>query len=340
MASYPSENPIPVPGGKPISGLTSDIEKYIIDNTEGDITAPQIHNMFKNIVNTIPLSGTTNFNISSLTQHDMLKYFGGKWINSENYTYHSSSTRTQVYSVNEVYNTGQTYNTGETYTRLQIKDITGLTYYYDTGTTYTQSEIDALNYLSALTDTLIISPQSGATVSGATSPYDMYATYDSIFWSGGTWMNKKSFIADDIVEMLELTKAALPTISGETVVDYIRSQFEKDVHVNKSGLTYYPDGDDDGDLWLHTDGIYGQDWQPSIYWYGQYGANPSVTTGLTHAQLTIDASNSGYTSFYINVSTGTTESGAEMYQVAQLDKDHYILNENWNTLLGNGNKII
>ena len=318
MASYPSDQPFPIPGGKTISGLTSDIEEYFIDNTEGDIEAPQIHNMLKNLAYTIPLSGSTNFNISSLTNHDFLKYESGKWVNSYNYTYHSSGLRTEVYSIYEVYTTGQTYNTGQTFTKNEVINVTGLTYYYDTGLTYSKLEIDEFVSISGLTDTIINSPQSGITITGSTISG---ITFDSLFYSGGSWVNSQAFQASEIINLLEITKSQLPTISGETVVDYIRSQFEKDVHVNKSGMTWYPNSDADGDLYLHTDGESGMTWQPSIYWYGQYG-DSIATTGVTHLQFTFSGTSDGAGNMLINLNLNGI--GYEPVNIIKYSKDENI----------------
>lgn len=289
MATYPTTQPFPIQNGKPISGLTEDIENYIIDNTEGNITAPEIHNIFKNVIYSIPLSGSTNFDINFLQNYDMLRYEGGKWVNSYDYYRRSEVYNTgQTYSKSEVYNTNETYsktevyNTGETYSKTEVLDLTGFTNYYTSGQTITliENTISGLT-LSGLSDTIINNPQSGTTI--GSPPYDKYDTYDSLFYSGGTWQNKKAYIAEDIIDMVDeiASSVSAVTISGETIERYIRSQFEGNVHVNQSGQTQYPDSDGFGDLFLWTDGESGMTWQPSIFWVGQYSQG-AYTSGITH----------------------------------------------------------
>jgi hypothetical protein len=333
MAEYPTIEPTPQQNGKSISNLIEDIEKYLVDNTEGNVSVPEVHNIYKNIIYSIPLSGATNTDINLLQQYDAFMYDGSKWVNSENYTYHSSGTRTEVYS------TGETYNRSELYTKSEILSITGLTNYYDntevysTGETYTQTEVDTLISnldisLSGLTDSTIISPQSGQTY--GSSPLNSYSTYDSIFYSGGTWVNKPAYIGEDVVSMLEDIKNDLPDISGETIAEYIRSQFEGDVHVNQSGQTEFPNSDDGvGNLYLWTDGESGMTWQPSILWRGQYSTSPSPEY-IDHLKLNFSGKTNGAGDFILSLNTGGT--GSE-------PSDVFIIDENQNNIFGESNLI-
>jgi hypothetical protein len=307
MAKYDNDKPYPVTGGKTIPDLKIDIEEYIVDNTQGFVTAPITHNMLKNVINSIPLGGSTKFNINNLSDWDILVRVGNdpetaKWENTQNYTYHSSGTRTEVYSVDEVYHKDLLYTSGQTYTKTEIDDE--FLKYYNSGDTYSKLEIDSiLEDVDVIIlnsgNTNINSPSTGSiSINGISRTY-----YDSIFWDGTEWVNKPAFDTDSISEIIDnILEDGLPTISGYTVEEYIRSQFEADVHVNQSGQTEYPNSNDGvGNLILWTDGIYGVDWQPSVIWRGQYGTTPTQSS-ITHMEIKFDEnSGDGEGDFILNL---------------------------------------
>lgn len=324
MAKYDNDKPYPVTGGKTIPDLKIDIEEYIVDNTQGFVTAPITHNMLKNVINSIPLGGSTKFNINNLSDRDILVRVGtnpenAKWENTQNYTYHSSGTRTEVYSVDEVYHKDLLYTTGQTYTKTEV-DAEFLKY-YNSGDTYSKSEIDSMledDDIIILNsgNTNINSPSTGSiSINGINRTY-----YDSIFWDGNKWVNKPAFDTDSISEIIDnILEDGLPTISGYTVEEWVRSQFETDVHVNQSAVTNYDDSDGEGNLILWNDGNYGATWQSSIFWRAQYGTQPTQNY-INQMQIAFDETSGDGSGDFILKLNKDGGSSSDVTQVMKIDK--------------------
>jgi hypothetical protein len=178
---------------------------------------------------------------------------------------------------------------------------------YNTGQTYDKSEIDFLASVSGLTDTTIINPTSGYTDGSWGYPYNNYKANDTIFYSGGTWVNDIAFTAQQVVDItMDLTN-----LSG--VTDGLQAE---SLYVNKKGLTDYPNSDGIGDFILITDGDSGMTWQPSIKWMGD-------ESGFTHLDIKFSGTTNGAGDFIVELNTSGV--GSEPSEVLRIDKDKNIL---------------
>lgn len=68
--------------GMTLTDLSDLITSWIYTNTSGAITADRLHDLLTEMTWTIPLSGATQFNITSLTSGETLIYDGVHWVNS------------------------------------------------------------------------------------------------------------------------------------------------------------------------------------------------------------------------------------------------------------------
>lgn len=201
MASYDSTPPFPSPTGKSFQNIIDDLEQYIVLNTEGKVTAPIVQNIFKNILYTIPLSGTTNFNISSVSNNEILKYESGKWTNSSDFYTISEANSKFVYTSGDTINGNLTVNGNLDV--IGTIDLTG-------STTFDDIDTNTLNLASGetiwsiqnftgitnssktiLTEQAISNLLSAQNELGELTNVDLNSVQigDSLYYSGGSWKN-------------------------------------------------------------------------------------------------------------------------------------------------------